>query len=131
MSSARLLVPRKMPIPDLDPEHAIVASTGRPRAIRRPDGASPWRARPRDLHPLRDGARGGGALEPLDEVEPEIDARGDAGRGDEVPLVDDTLAGVKKLLPPATVEYIEKQPTLEDVFLAVVGGSARTHREAS
>ncbi len=32
-----------------------------------------------------------------------------------------TLAELKTLLPPATVEYVEKQPTLEDVFLAIVG----------
>ena len=32
-----------------------------------------------------------------------------------------TLAELKRLLPPATVEYVEKQPTLEDVFLALVG----------
>ena len=32
-----------------------------------------------------------------------------------------TLAELKQLLPPATVEYIEKQPSLEDVFLALVG----------
>jgi hypothetical protein len=32
-----------------------------------------------------------------------------------------TLAELKHLLPPAKVEYVEKQPTLEDVFLAVVG----------
>ena len=32
-----------------------------------------------------------------------------------------TLAELKQLLPPAKVEYVEKQPTLEDVFLAVVG----------
>ncbi|HEY8456177.1 MAG TPA: ATP-binding cassette domain-containing protein [Actinopolymorphaceae bacterium] len=36
-------------------------------------------------------------------------------------LVDGTLAELKQLLPPATVEYVEKQPTLEDVFLALVG----------
>ena len=36
-------------------------------------------------------------------------------------IVDGTLAELKKLLPPAKVEYVEKQPTLEDVFLAVVG----------
>ncbi len=36
-------------------------------------------------------------------------------------LVDGTLDELKALLPPATVEYVEKQPTLEDVFLAVVG----------
>jgi len=34
--------------------------------------------------------------------------------------VNDTLAGLKKLYPPAKIEYIEKQPTLEDIFLAVV-----------
>ena len=32
-----------------------------------------------------------------------------------------TLAELKRLLPPARVEYVEKQPTLEDVFLALVG----------
>ena len=32
-----------------------------------------------------------------------------------------TLAELKRLLPPAKVEYVEKQPTLEDVFLAIVG----------
>ncbi len=32
-----------------------------------------------------------------------------------------TLAELKKLLPSAKVEYIEKQPSLEDVFLALVG----------
>ncbi len=32
-----------------------------------------------------------------------------------------TLAELKALLPPAKVEYVEKQPTLEDVFLTLVG----------
>ena len=36
-------------------------------------------------------------------------------------IVNGTLAELKQLLPPAKVEYIEKQPTLEDVFLAIVG----------
>ncbi len=36
-------------------------------------------------------------------------------------IVDGTLAELKRLLPAATVEYVEKQPTLEEVFLAVVG----------
>ncbi len=36
-------------------------------------------------------------------------------------IVDGTLAELKALLPPAKVEYVEKQPTLEDVFLALVG----------
>ncbi|HTX25770.1 MAG TPA: ATP-binding cassette domain-containing protein [Streptosporangiaceae bacterium] len=32
-----------------------------------------------------------------------------------------TLTELKQLLPSAKVEYVEKQPTLEDVFLAIVG----------
>ena len=36
-------------------------------------------------------------------------------------LVNGTLAELKKLLPPAEKEYIEKQPSLEDVFFAVTG----------
>jgi len=32
-----------------------------------------------------------------------------------------TLAELKRLLPAATVEYVEKQPSLEGVFLALVG----------
>jgi ABC-2 type transport system ATP-binding protein len=36
-------------------------------------------------------------------------------------VVNGTLAELKQLLPPATVEYVEKQPTLEDVFLSLVG----------
>ena len=38
-------------------------------------------------------------------------------------LVEGTLAELKRLLPPAEVEYVEKQPTLEDVFLALVGAT--------
>ena len=41
-------------------------------------------------------------------------------------FVNGTLAELKQLLPPARVEYVEKQPTLEDVFLAVPRPSART-----
>ncbi|WP_240669999.1 ABC transporter ATP-binding protein [Actinoplanes solisilvae] len=36
-------------------------------------------------------------------------------------IVNGTLAELKRLLPPAKVEYVEKQPTLEDVFLSLVG----------
>ncbi len=32
-----------------------------------------------------------------------------------------TLDELKKLFPPAKVEYVEKQPSLEDIFLAIVG----------
>jgi ABC-2 type transport system ATP-binding protein len=39
-------------------------------------------------------------------------------------IVNGTLAELKQLLPPAKVEYVEKQPTLEDVFLALVGDDA-------
>jgi ABC-2 type transport system ATP-binding protein len=36
-----------------------------------------------------------------------------------------TLAELKQLLPPAKIEYVEKQPTLEDVFLAIVGDEGK------
>ena len=42
-----------------------------------------------------------------------------------------TLAELKQLLPPAKVEYVEKQPSLEDVFLALVGDAGDDrHRHA-
>jgi len=56
-------------------------------------------------------------------------------------IVNGTLTELQQLLPPAKVEYVEKQPTLEDVFLAIVGddgvdgdarsdpASARTSKE--
>jgi ABC-2 type transport system ATP-binding protein len=36
-------------------------------------------------------------------------------------IANGTLAELKQLLPPAKVEYVQKQPTLEDVFLAIIG----------
>lgn len=36
-------------------------------------------------------------------------------------IANGTLAELKKLFPPVQVEYIEKQPTLEDIFLAIIG----------
>ncbi len=36
-------------------------------------------------------------------------------------IADGTLAELKALLPPTAVEYVEKQPSLEDVFLAIIG----------
>jgi ABC-2 type transport system ATP-binding protein len=39
-------------------------------------------------------------------------------------IVTGTLAELQRLLPPARVEYVEQQPTLEDVFLAVVGADS-------
>jgi ABC-2 type transport system ATP-binding protein len=32
-----------------------------------------------------------------------------------------TLSDLKKLFPSAKVEYVEKQPTLEEIFLAIIG----------
>jgi ABC-2 type transport system ATP-binding protein len=48
-------------------------------------------------------------------------------------IANGTLAELKQLLPPATVEYVEKQPSLEDVFLALVGndGKAETRKDQS
>jgi ABC-2 type transport system ATP-binding protein len=39
-------------------------------------------------------------------------------------LVNGTLAELKALMPPAQVTYVEKQPSLEDIFLALVGRRA-------
>lgn len=36
-------------------------------------------------------------------------------------IANGTLTELKQLLPPAQVEYVEKQPTLEEVFLAIIG----------
>ncbi len=36
-------------------------------------------------------------------------------------IANGTLMELKKLFPPAEVEYIEKQPTLEEIFLAIIG----------
>ena len=36
-------------------------------------------------------------------------------------IVSGTLDELKRLLPPAKVEYVEKQPTLEEIFLAIIG----------
>ncbi|MHA7218020.1 ABC transporter ATP-binding protein [Arthrobacter sp. MDT1-48-3] len=41
-------------------------------------------------------------------------------------IANGTLAELKQLLPPAQVEYVEKQPTLEDVFLAIIGVDTAT-----
>ncbi|WP_120522937.1 ABC transporter ATP-binding protein [Arthrobacter celericrescens] len=40
-----------------------------------------------------------------------------------------TLEELKRLLPPAEIEYVEKQPSLEDVFLALVGERAEEAEE--
>jgi ABC-2 type transport system ATP-binding protein len=36
-------------------------------------------------------------------------------------IANGTLADLKALLPPVEVTYVEKQPSLEDIFLAIVG----------
>jgi ABC-2 type transport system ATP-binding protein len=48
-------------------------------------------------------------------------------------IANGTLAELKQLFPPAEVEYVEKQPTLEDIFLAITGndGNAVTASAAS
>ncbi|MHB1137290.1 MAG: ABC transporter ATP-binding protein [Coriobacteriia bacterium] len=40
-------------------------------------------------------------------------------------IANGTLAELKQLLPPVEVEYVEKQPTLEDIFLALVGSDSK------
>jgi ABC-2 type transport system ATP-binding protein len=45
-------------------------------------------------------------------------------------IVNGTLAELKQLLPPAKIEYVEKQPTLEDVFFAIVGNDGTGGSEA-
>jgi ABC-2 type transport system ATP-binding protein len=41
-------------------------------------------------------------------------------------LVNGTLAELRQVLPSAKVEYVEKQPTLEDIFFAIVGERDRS-----
>jgi ABC-2 type transport system ATP-binding protein len=41
-------------------------------------------------------------------------------------IADGTLAELRELLPPAKVEYVEKQPSLQEVFLAVIGNGHRS-----
>jgi ABC-2 type transport system ATP-binding protein len=36
-------------------------------------------------------------------------------------IANGTLADLKKLFPPTKVEYVEKQPSLEEIFLAIIG----------
>ena len=40
-------------------------------------------------------------------------------------IANGTLAELKKLLPAAKVEYVEKQPTLEEIFLSLVGAPTK------
>jgi len=36
-------------------------------------------------------------------------------------IANGTLAELKQLLPPAKIEYVEKQPTLKEIFLTIIG----------
>jgi ABC-2 type transport system ATP-binding protein len=40
-------------------------------------------------------------------------------------IVSGTLEELRKLFPPAKVEYVERQPTLEEIFLAIVGSDQK------
>lgn len=62
----------------------------------------------------------------LDEAEQLADRIGILHKGRII--VNGTLAELRQLLPPAKVEYIEKQPTLEDVFLAIIGNDTEECR---
>ncbi|WP_203336339.1 ABC transporter ATP-binding protein [Nocardioides limicola] len=42
-------------------------------------------------------------------------------------IVTGTLAELTRLMPPTRIEYVEKRPTLEEIFLALVGDAHPTH----
>lgn len=71
---------------------------------------------------IRDLAGGGTTVllttQHLDEAEQLADRIGILHQGSI--LRNGTLAELQRLLPPATVEYVTRQPSLEDVFLALV-----------
>jgi len=46
-------------------------------------------------------------------------------------IAEGTLAELRALFPPTTVEYVEKQPTLEEIFLAIVGAADPIDTEES
>ncbi|MDM7989103.1 ATP-binding cassette domain-containing protein [Arthrobacter sp. zg-Y877] len=74
---------------------------------------------------IRDLAAGGTTVllttQYLDEAEQLADRIGILHEG--TIIQNGTLAELQQLLPPATAEYITKQPSLEDIFLALVGGT--------
>ena len=39
-----------------------------------------------------------------------------------------TLEDLRKLVPPAKIEYVERQPSLEEIFLAIVGSDKKAQR---
>ncbi|SEC10948.1 ABC transporter ATP-binding protein [Arthrobacter woluwensis] len=46
-------------------------------------------------------------------------------------IANGTLTELKRLLPAATVEYVEKQPTLEEIFLQLIGPRQTQKEDAS
>ncbi len=46
-------------------------------------------------------------------------------------IANGTLAELKALLPAAKVEYVEKQPTLEEIFLTLIGPSSTQKEDAA
>jgi ABC-2 type transport system ATP-binding protein len=46
-------------------------------------------------------------------------------------IADGSLTELKRLLPPARVEYVQKQPTLEEVFLAIVGDAGKGNADTA
>ncbi|MET8373447.1 ABC transporter ATP-binding protein [Micromonospora profundi] len=79
-------------------------------------------------HAVRELAQGGTTVllttQYLDEAEQLADRIAILHEGRIV--VNGTLDELRQLLPPAEIEYVEKRPTLEDVFLSLVG--ARTDK---
>jgi ABC-2 type transport system ATP-binding protein len=75
---------------------------------------------------IKELARGGTTVllttQYLDEAEHLADRIAILHRG--TIIQNGTLTELKQLLPPAEVTYVEKQPSLEDVFLALVGEPA-------
>ena len=63
----------------------------------------------------------------LDEAEQLADRIGILHRGRII--VNGTLAQLKQLLPPAKVKYVEQQPTLEEIFFALVGDDGKDEKD--
>jgi ABC-2 type transport system ATP-binding protein len=83
-------------------------------------------------HTITDLAKGGTTVllttQYLDEAEQLADRIAILHEG--TIIQNGTLAELKQLLPSATVEYVEKQPSLEDVFLALVGDTGQSQKES-
>ena len=46
-------------------------------------------------------------------------------------IANGTLAELKRLFPAAKVEYVEKQPSLEEIFLALVGSDGTGSKDSA